>query len=226
MVFKTSSWSMKEEVNKAKLRLEISNFSDAVGNTRRGQGVKSKQFDVGGSKFALKIFPNGDLEATKGMLSAYLYNESNHDVVVGFTISVEGGESMSDKNAKIEKGSSWGWENFMRASEVGTDLKTTVEVELKWKDISGGVVEKDQVNGKNLVQVEERLGGKLDQMKTFVLAELNQQQQQMKDFVQGELAKVKATPIPECPVCFLQLKPPKKIMQCLKVGVYGMDLAP
>ena len=114
----------------------------------------------------------------------------------------------------------------MRASEVGADLETTVEVELKWEDISGGVVEKDQVNGKNLVQVEERLGGKLDQMKTFVLAELNQQQQQMKDFVQGELAKVKATPIPECPVCFLQLKPPKKIMQCLKVGVYGMYLAP
>ena len=108
MVFKTSSWSMKEEVNKAKLRLEISNFSDAVGNTRRGQGVKSKQFDVGGSKFALKIFPNGDLEATKGMLSAYLYNESNHGVVVDFTISVEGGKAPSYKNIKIEKGSNWG----------------------------------------------------------------------------------------------------------------------
>ena len=65
---------------------------------------------------------------------------------------------------KIEKGSNWGKRIFMRASEVGTDLKTTVEVELKWEDISGGVMEKDQVNSKKLVQVEERLGGKLEQM--------------------------------------------------------------
>jgi len=118
----------------------------------------------------------------------------------------------------------------MRASEIGTDLEATVEVVLKWEDISGGVVEEDQVISKNLVQVEERLGekleqmggkleqmgGKLEQMKTFVLAELDQQQQQMKNFVRGEIAKVKATPIPECPVCFLQLKPPRKIVQCLK----------
>ena len=133
--------------------------------------------------------------------------------------------------SKIEKGGSWGWWNFMRASEVGTDLKITVEVDLKWKDISGGLVEK--VDSKNLVQVEERLGekleqmgGNLEQMKTFVLAELEQQQQQMMNFVRGEIAKVKVTPIPECPVCFLQLKPPKKIVQCLKVGVFGMDLVP
>ena len=38
----------------------------------------------------------------------------------------------------------------------------------------------------------------------------------MKNFVRGELAKVKATSILECPVCFMQLKPPNKIVQCLK----------
>jgi len=38
----------------------------------------------------------------------------------------------------------------------------------------------------------------------------------MKSFVRGEIAKAKATRIPECPVCFQQLKPPKKIVQCLK----------
>ena len=93
----------------------------------------------------------------------------------------------------------------MRASEVGTDLKATVEVILKWEDISGGVGEQNQVTRRrDLVQVEERLEEKLEQMKTFV---------------RGEIAKVKATPVPECPVCFLQLKPPKKIVQCLKVGV-------
>ena len=164
------------------------------------------------------------------MLSAFLHNESNHDVVVDYTISVEGGNRRSWENIRIEKCDGIGWKNFMRASEVGTgpvgtDLKTTVEVELKWEDLSGGVMQENQVNSKDLIQVEERLGrklmlmggqlehnmgGKLEQMKTFVLAELDQQQQQMKTFVQEELAKVKATSIPECPVCFLQLKPPRE----------------
>ena len=204
MAFNTSSWSVKEEVNKAKLKLEIPNFSDVVGNTSKGQRVISKQFDVGGAKFALKIYPNGEEGAEEGMLSAFLGNESNHDVVVDFTISVEGGNKKSDESAKIKKGSSWGWMNFMRASEVGIDLKAKVGVRLKWQDISGGVGEQNQVTIRDLVQVEERLEEKLEQMKTFV---------------RGEIAKVKTTPVLECPVCFLQLKPPKKIVQCLKVGV-------
>ena len=219
MAFNTSSWSVKEEVNKAKLRFEIPNFSDVVGNTTKGQDLGSKQFDVGGSKFALGIYPKGVQQAKKGMMSAFLRNESNHDVEVDFTISVEGGNAKSWENEKIEKNKGRGWKNFMRASEVGTDLKTIVEVKLKWEDIS------EQNQAERWVMGMEQMGGRLEQrMKTFVLAELDQQQQQMKTFVRGELAKVKPTPIPECPVCFLQLKPPKKIVQCLKVRVYGMEL--
>ena len=123
------------------------------------------------------------------MLSAFLFQESNHDVVVDYTVSVEGGDEKSGENEKVVKGRGRGWTNFMRASEVGTDLKTTVEVKMKWEHISGGVGEQNQVTIRDLVQVEERLGEKLEQMKTFV------------------------------PVCFLHLKPPKKIVQCLKVGV-------
>jgi len=95
MAFKTSSWSMKEEVNKAKLKLEIRNFSDVVSNTSVGQQISSKQFDVGRTKFGLNIYRNGNgrQEIEMGMVSAYLRNESNHDVVVDFTISVEGGNT-------------------------------------------------------------------------------------------------------------------------------------
>ena len=262
MAFKTSSWSMKEEVTKAKLKLEIPYFSDVVRNTIKGQKISSEQFDVRGINFALDIYPNGTLKAAKGMLSAFLRNESNYDVLVDYTISIGRGNAQSLENIKIENGGSWGWWNFMRASEVGTDLETTVEVELKkWGDFSGGLVEKNQVDSKNLVQVVERLGVKLEQMggkleksmggkleqmggkleknmggkleKNMGVkleqmggkleqmgGKLEQMEQRMENFVRGEIAKVKATTIPECPVCFLQLKPPKKIVQCLKVGVY------
>ena len=219
MAFNTSSRSVKEGVNKAKLKFEIPNFRDVVGKTRKGQVISSKQCDVGESKFALVIYPNGTQLAEKGMMSAYLLNESNHDVVVDFKISVERGNTVSGENEKIKKGEGLGRVNFMRAREVGTDLKMTVEVKLKWEDVSGGVVEQNQVKSKDLVQVEERLGGKLEQMG----GKLEQMEQRMKTFVRGELAKVKATSIPECPVCFLQLKTPKKIVQCLKVGIYGIN---
>jgi len=234
MAFKVSSWSMKEEVNKAKLKLEIPNFSDVVGCRIKGQKISSEQFDVGGINFALDIYPNGTLNAAKGMLSVFLCNESNLDVAVDYTISIGRGNVQSLENIKIEKGRSWGWVNFMTTSEVRTNLETTVEVELKWRDLSGGVVEKNQVNSKNLVKVDERLGVKLEQMgvkleqmggklelmggklEKNMGGKLEQMEQRMKNFVRGEIAKVKATPIPECPVCFLQLKPPKKIVQCLK----------
>ena len=41
---------MKEDVNKAKLKLEIPNFSKVVANTTKGQEINSKQFDVGGEE--------------------------------------------------------------------------------------------------------------------------------------------------------------------------------
>ena len=100
MAFKTSSWPMKEEINKAKLKLEIPNFRDVVGNTTKGQYVKSEQFDVGGSKFALRIYPNGNQDNEKGMLSAFLWNASDYNVVVDCIISVEGGKLMPDKNVE------------------------------------------------------------------------------------------------------------------------------
>ena len=154
MAFNTSSWLVREDVNQAKMKLEIPNFSEVVANTTKGQEISSRQFEVGGSKFALIICPSGWGQATKGMLSAFLANRSNHDVVVDCTIFVEGGNTKSLKNTKIGKVSSWGWSDFMKASEVKNCLKIVAEVKLRWEDISGGVM---HFNSNELVQVEERL---------------------------------------------------------------------
>ena len=82
MAFNTSSWCVREDVNKAKLKLEIPNFSEVVANTTKEQKISSKQFDVGMSKFTLDIYPSGMSGAKEGVFSATLHNESNHDVVV------------------------------------------------------------------------------------------------------------------------------------------------
>ena len=221
MAFNTSSWSVKEDANKAKLKLEIPNFSEVLGNTRKDQEIRSKQVAVGGSKFALSVCPKGYKKAEEGMLSAFLENESDHDVVVDYTISVEGGNSFSAQNTKILKKAGRGKWNLMRASEVGKDLNITVDFALKWEEISGGgMVEQNQANSSDLVEVVKSLGEKLKQMGE----KLEEEQQNMKNFVRAEIAKVRASTIPECPVCLLLLKPPKKIVQCLQVGLMSVFL--
>ena len=199
MVISSRSWSVREEFNKAKLKLEVPKFSEVVGNTGRKVRISSKLFHVGRSKFRLAVYPGGVEETTEqGMFSVYLYNVSNHDVVVDFTISANWGMSMSKEGVKIEKNCDSGWADFMKTRDVGADLNLTVEVTMRWEDLSGGMVEENHVNKSDLIKVEERL----------------------KDIVRAEIAKVKTSSIPECPVCFQRLAPPKKIVQCLKVGLF------
>ena len=199
MVISRRSWSVREEFNKGKLKLEIPKFSEVVGNTGREVKISSKLFHVGRSKFRLAVYPGGVEETTEqGMFSVYLYNVSNHGVVVDFTISANWGMSMSKEDDKIEKNCDSGWADFMKTRDVGADLNLTVEVTMRWEDLSGGMVEENHVNRSDLIKVEERL----------------------KDIVRAEIAKVKTSSIPECPVCFQRLAPPKKIVQCLKVGLF------
>ena len=50
MAFNSSSSCVREDVNKAKLKLVIPNFSKVVAKTTKGQEINSKQFDVGGEE--------------------------------------------------------------------------------------------------------------------------------------------------------------------------------
>jgi len=226
MTFNASSWSVKKDFNKAKLRLEIPNFSEVLSNTKKGQEIRSKQFGVGGSIFAFAIYPKGGEGAKEGRFSAILWNESSHDVEVNYTIIVEGGHSTSSENSRIEKKMSTGRLNFMRASDVGTDLNITVEVTLKWEQISGEMVESS-----DLVKVEERLGEKVRKlgqkmkqsedslaqtMEKKVRDSEERMEEKIKKIVRAEVAKARMPLIPECPVCFDKLSPPKKIVQCLE----------
>ena len=120
--FNTSSWFGKEESKKAKLKLVISNFSDVL--TRKGEKIRSKIISVGRSKFSLEVYPSGVKSAERGMISVFLQNESNHDVVVDYTITAGEAEFkfQNFQNSKIEKDGGWGSRNFMKAKEVEAEL--------------------------------------------------------------------------------------------------------
>ena len=143
-------------------------------------------------------------------------NKSNHDVVVDCTMTAEGAEPKSVKNLKIVPGAfHWPW-NIMKAKEVGAAINMTVEVTLKREDISGEMVEENHGNSSDLVKVEERLK---QEMKNSEERLKQNMQQEMKLVVRAEIAKLKTSSIPECPVCLQNLAHPKKIVQCLKVAL-------
>ena len=93
---------------------------------------------VGRSRFCLRISRKGVESYPRGHFGAFLVNESEHDVVVDFMISVEGGQSCHENYRMIEKKSDWGWNNLMMVRGVGAKIAIVVEVELKWENISGG----------------------------------------------------------------------------------------
>ena len=207
------SWFLKEGLNKAKLRLDIFNFSTMLGNMGKGGFEDSNSFEVGRSRFCLRISRKGVESYPRGHFGAFLVNESEHDVVVDFMISVEGGQSCHENYRMIEKKSDWGWNNLMMVRGVGAKIAIVVEVELKWENISGGLTEQTRGERSNETNAQQKLEEKLE-------LKLGQNLEQMKTFVRAEIAKVKAPGIPDCPVCFEKFLPPKRIVQCLTAGVY------
>ena len=207
---------MKEDFNKAKIKLEIPNFSDVLGKTTKGQRNSSKQIEVRGSKFALGVFPKGCGQAEKGMPSAFLYNESDHDVIVDFIIAVEGCNLESWKDTKIERKNSKGKIDFMRVSNmIDNDFIITVEFTVKWEEVSGEMANQNQVISSDLVKIEERFGDKVkkleerlakkmkqseDRVKQAVISSEDRMEQKVKNIVRAEVAKVRVPLIPECPL--------------------------
>ena len=136
-------------------------------------------------------------------------------------MTAEGAEPKSVKNLKIVPGAShWpGLYNIMKAEEVGAALNITLEVTLKREDISGEMVEENHGNSSDLVKVEERLKQEMKNSEERLKQNMQNMQQEMKLVVRAEIAKLKTSSIPECPVCFQNLAHPKKIVQCLKVAL-------
>ena len=85
-----------------------------------------------------------------------MVNESEHDVVVDFMISVEGGQSCHENYRMIEKKSDWGWNNLMMVRGVGAKIAIVVEVELKWENISGGLTEQTRGGRSNETNTLQR----------------------------------------------------------------------
>ena len=67
-------------------------------------------------------------------------------------------------------------------------------------------------------EMKQEIENSEERMKQEMMQEIENSEKRMKQEMKRIIRGVKTLSIPKCPVCFQHLAPPKKIVQCLKVG--------
>jgi len=153
------SWLVKEGSNKAKLGLDIPDYRTVFVQG----GAEPEHFKVGRSSFTLSIL--GFSTSVGRYFDAFFHNRSEHSVVIDCSVSVEGGEeAWKDRveGRKIERksvdvlsdGSLLMVSLMPLPGEEETSLSITVEVEVRWEEVSGDIVMQISDNRSGLYNVE------------------------------------------------------------------------
>ena len=88
MSYTVSSSIIRHDLDKASFSFSVNNFLEAKSTMKTGEKIKSMDFSIGASKFNIVIWPNGDEDKNKEFTSVFLYNVSDHEVTIDYTISV------------------------------------------------------------------------------------------------------------------------------------------
>ena len=126
----TTTYTLNENLNKAVFVFEIHNFQQARRKKSNQDYIESDEIFIGGAAFTLEVYPKGGTE--KGKMSVYLLNNSDHDIVVDFSIkATPGGAVCGSRLIRIPKGYGYEKRNFMRGDKIEGALKFEVEVVVK-----------------------------------------------------------------------------------------------
>jgi len=217
MAFTTDTWVLHKDWDKATITFQITNFAAAVAATEKGKGFSSKACTIGGSKFGVSVYPSGAIEAAENKVSMYTENYSDHKVSCDYTMTV-GDVKKSESNAQVKGKSGQGWQNFMERKDVGANLTVVVDITLLREEVGGadrGVIGrtflketvKEVLESVNTEQADNHADLKSD------LEELKTDMRKMKQEMALARGPIK---IPECVICLEELRPPLRIVQCLK----------
>jgi len=196
----TTTWVSHRDCTKASLTFEITNFAAAVAANKKGQWVVSQPCTIGGSRFVVRVFPSGDDAAAKDKVSVYVRNKNDHQVLVDFAIQV-GDVKLSETNIQMGRTEGWGWTDFMDIKAVGHTLTLVADFTLLKEEVRN--VDKGDMDK---IHLKEAIKEVVDNM-----------MEEMEAKMKLEIAKIKEpVKIPECPVCFEELRPPLQIISCLR----------
>ena len=214
MPYTTSTSITVQAMNKASFSFTINNFPEAKRIKKVNQAIDSEIFSIMASQLSIAVYPSGVEDKAKDYLSVYLHNHSSHKVMVKYSLAVED-NVFSDIYSEIKMQRMVGLIKFIRISDIGQNLEVTGQVTLLREDLLdesvGGLslatwefMKKSEEE--NLQNLEQRLKENLNQLEQKIDLKFEDLKEDIK-------APARA---PECPICFEELRPPVKIIQCLK----------
>jgi speckle-type POZ protein len=109
-------------------RLIIINFEDEMKDAKCQDKLESNPFKVGGHKFSVKVYPNGNAKATEGHVGVFLGNKQDEAVKVKqFKLTVgdlsKVGVNMEFASVQDAPDNSFGWPNWFTHEQAKAVLK-------------------------------------------------------------------------------------------------------
>jgi len=213
----TQEWKHYSNDNTVNYNIRIFDFGQKMKNWRAGREVRSMPFKVGDSEFSINIYPNGSSKGERGNISFYVNNKNDWDVMVEVEFSI--GSKSLDFVKQIPRFQNWGWGEFCDHEDIrnlifgndadeslGEALTASAKIKLIWEEITSETkTAKEEVLG--LKSEVTDLKRKIETLESTMISKL--------ESIKNPVEKKCTSPCPECPICFDEMKPPTKIVQCM-----------
>ena len=226
----TDEYKLKISETKVKYFLRILDFGSKMKTWRIGKEVHSLPFLVGESEFQLHVYPNGIDGESRGHVSVFLHNRSDSKVQVEF--EAEMGRRKNSDTIEISPNMMDGWPTFYDHFSLGDDdgaldeddhFMMTATVTLKWEEVT--TERKDSTESQAEVSdLKSEVVNLRKKVETLASKkEVNDLKKKIETMDKNLTAQFKALesssqkpslPCPECPICFDEMKPPTRIVQC------------
>eukprot|EP00092_Neocalanus_flemingeri_P017550 GFUD01018988.1.p1 GENE.GFUD01018988.1~~GFUD01018988.1.p1 ORF type:complete len:253 (-),score=56.36 GFUD01018988.1:108-866(-) len=207
----TDEWKLPSHDNKLKYFIRIFGFRQKMRTWRAGREVHSMPFHIGESEFSFDIYPNGDEKNNRGHVSVFLRNRNSWAVKVNVEFKI--GSRICEDTFEIPINSNCGWGKFHDHDDLLDDddalnsegnLNTSADISLIWEEVTGNG-KKEDVDG--LKSEVTDLKRKIETLETNIMSKL--------EALENDARRKTRIACPECPVCFEEMKPPTKIVQCV-----------
>eukprot|EP00092_Neocalanus_flemingeri_P018949 GFUD01020529.1.p1 GENE.GFUD01020529.1~~GFUD01020529.1.p1 ORF type:complete len:269 (+),score=65.41 GFUD01020529.1:57-863(+) len=214
--------------NELKYSIKIASFIEKMRTWRVGREVQSLPFILGETEFHISVYPNGndyDDYDTQGYVSLFVHNRSDWNVTVELEFAI--GRMVEGGPGDIESNESFGYSLFYDHQSLESDgealyedgtLEVVVVLSLLWEEVTEErkdvkvLLKESKAEVAVLKKKMETLTSKVDSNAGLML---NLEKSFTSKFRALELSFKKCSlPCPECPVCFEEMKPPVRIVQC------------
>jgi len=219
----TQEWSHYTNDDSLNYNIRIFDFGQKMKTWGFGHPVQSLPIEIGQSEFSIDIYPNGYSQDDIRNISVYVNNRNDWDVMVEAEVSIG---ALSFANAdQIESNGSRGWPKFCSHKIVrnfldGWDLDISADIKLVWEFFSGRQTLQAEVQG--LKSEVTDLKRKIETMERTMTFNLNRKIDTLERTMMSNIKSLRnpdvkktSSPCPECPICFDEMKPPTRIVQCM-----------